>query len=599
MTPRPSDRHAVAPPKTRFISVTGGVVSSLGKGIAAASIGRLLVSRGLTVGLQKFDPYINVDPGTMSPYQHGEVFVTEDGAETDLDLGHYERFTDSNTSRASNVTAGGIYDTVIRRERRGDYLGGTVQVVPHITDEIKQRVALIAESSDVDFVVTEIGGTVGDIESLPFLEAIRQFPVDVGRRRCMFIHLTLVPYIGHAGELKTKPTQHSVNELRRIGIAPDMLMCRSEGSLSDEIRKKIALFASLPAEAIVSACDVDNIYKVPLTFHEQGVDDFILEHFDVQAPAPELSDWQEPIERAGRSSRTVRIALVGKYVQLEDAYLSVSEALRHAASLQDGRVEIDWIDSERLEGAGGRSVGDGDRDGNADEDGDVLAGPSMSELLARADGILIPGGFGGRGIEGKIAAARVAREQGIPYLGICLGMQIAVAEFARNVADMEGANSTEFDLETPFPVIDLLPEQKEVADLGGTMRLGADPIKLHAGTRAREIYGEAVIYERHRHRYEVNNLLRKRLQSAGLCISGTSPDERLVEVVELEDHPFFVASQFHPEFKSRPERPAPLFRDFIAAALERAGTRNDTDSARNDAQDDVYGEVSATLADRS
>jgi CTP synthase len=603
MTPRPSDRHAVAPPKTRFIFVTGGVVSSLGKGIAAASIGRLLVSRGLTVGLQKFDPYINVDPGTMSPYQHGEVFVTEDGAETDLDLGHYERFTDSNTSRASNVTAGGIYDTVIRRERRGDYLGGTVQVVPHITDEIKQRVALIAESSDVDFVVTEIGGTVGDIESLPFLEAIRQFPVDVGRRRCMFIHLTLVPYIGHAGELKTKPTQHSVNELRRIGIAPDMLMCRSEGSLSDEIRKKIALFASLPAEAIVSACDVDNIYKVPLTFHEQGVDDFILEHFGLEAPAPELSAWQEPIERAGRSSRTVRIALVGKYIQLEDAYLSVSEALRHAASLQDSRVEIDWIDSERLEGSGGRSGGDGDRDQNADEDGDAVAGPSMSELLARADGILIPGGFGGRGIEGKIAAARVAREQGIPYLGICLGMQVAVAEFARNVAGMEGANSTEFDLETPFPVIDLLPEQKEVADLGGTMRLGADPIKLHAGTRAREIYGEAVIYERHRHRYEVNNLLRKRLQSAGLCISGTSPDERLVEVVELEGggggHPFFIASQFHPEFKSRPERPAPLFRDFIAAALKRADTRNDADSTGGDAQDGARGEYPVTLADRS
>jgi CTP synthase len=561
MTPRPSDRHAVAPSKTRFIFVTGGVVSSLGKGIAAASIGRLLVSRGLTVGLQKFDPYINVDPGTMSPYQHGEVFVTEDGAETDLDLGHYERFTDANTSRASNVTAGGIYDTVIRRERRGDYLGGTVQVVPHITDEIKQRVALIAESSDVDFVVTEIGGTVGDIESLPFLEAIRQFPVDVGRRRCMFIHLTLVPYIGHAGELKTKPTQHSVNELRRIGIAPDMLMCRSEGSLSHDIRKKIALFASLPVEAIVSACDVDNIYKVPITFHEQGVDDFILDHFALEAPTPELSSWQEPIERAQRSSRTVRIALVGKYVQLEDAYLSVSEALRHAASLQDGKVEIDWIDSERLEGSGISSD---------DEDGEDTA-----QLLARADGILIPGGFGGRGIEGKIAAAQVAREEGIPYLGICLGMQIAVAEFARHVADMEGANSTEFDIETPFPVIDLLPEQKEVADLGGTMRLGADPIKLHAGTRAREIYGEAVIYERHRHRYEVNNLLRKRLQSAGLRISGTSPDERLVEVVELEGHPFFVASQFHPEFKSRPERPAPLFRDFIAAALERAAARAD------------------------
>ncbi|HTD10102.1 MAG TPA: CTP synthase [Solirubrobacteraceae bacterium] len=541
-----SDRHAQAPSKTRFIFVTGGVVSSLGKGIAAASLGRLLVSRGLTVGLQKFDPYINVDPGTMSPYQHGEVFVTEDGAETDLDLGHYERFTDSNTSKASNVTAGGVYDTVIRRERRGDYLGGTVQVVPHITDEIKQRIALIAESSDVDFVITEIGGTVGDIESLPFLEAIRQFPVDVGRRRCMFIHLTLVPYIGHAGELKTKPTQHSVNELRRIGIAPDMLMCRSEGSLSTDIRKKIALFASLPVEAIVSACDVDNIYKVPLTFRDQGVDDFVLEHFGLEAPASELSKWTEPIERSARATREVQIALVGKYVQLEDAYLSVSEALRHSASLQDASVQIDWIDSESLEGA---------------DNADAL------QRLTRADGILIPGGFGGRGIEGKIAAARVARERRIPYLGVCLGMQVAVAEFARHVAGMEGANSTEFDIETPYPVIDLLPEQKEVADLGGTMRLGADPIKLHAGTRALEMYGEAVVYERHRHRYEVNNLLRKRLQSAGLRVSGTSPDERLVEVIELDEHPFFVASQFHPEFKSRPERPAPLFREFVAAAL--------------------------------
>ena len=603
------DRHADPPAKTRFIFITGGVVSSLGKGIAAASIGRLLVARGLTVGLQKFDPYINVDPGTMSPYQHGEVFVTEDGAETDLDLGHYERFTDANTSRASNVTAGGIYDTVIRRERRGDYLGGTVQVVPHITDEIKQRIALIAQSSDVDFVITEVGGTVGDIESLPFLEAIRQFPVDVGRRRCMFIHLTLVPFIGHAGELKTKPTQHSVNELRRIGIAPDMLMCRSEGSLSHEIRKKIALFASLPVSAIVSACDVDNIYKVPLTFREQGVDDCILEHFGVEAPEPDLSSWTEPIERAeragvgtsewagragvgtserderagggmgeragegherisggkgeptgegmgGRASNTVRIAIVGKYVQLEDAYLSVSEALRHAAALQDARVRIEWVDSERLEGAGTHSREDRER---------------ARELLSEVDGILIPGGFGGRGIEGKIAAAQIAREQRIPYLGICLGMQVAVAEFARHVAGMEGANSTEFDLETPFPVIDLLPEQKEIADLGGTMRLGADPIKLHEGSRARAIYGEAVVYERHRHRYEVNNLLRRQLQNAGLGICGTSPDERLVETIELPEHPFFVASQFHPEFKSRPERPAPLFREFVAAALQHAG----------------------------
>jgi CTP synthase len=568
MTLHHSDRHAQAPSKTRFIFVTGGVVSSLGKGIAASSIGRLLVSRGLTVGLQKFDPYINVDPGTMSPYQHGEVFVTEDGAETDLDLGHYERFTDANTSKASNVTAGGIYDTVIRRERRGDYLGGTVQVVPHITDEIKQRIVLIAETSDVDFVITEIGGTVGDIESLPFLEAIRQFPVDVGRRRCMFIHLTLVPYIGHAGELKTKPTQHSVNELRRIGIAPDMLMCRSEGSLSQEIRKKIALFASLPTEAIVSACDADNIYKVPLIFREQGVDDFILDHFVMEAAPPDLERWTEPIERSARATKTVRIALVGKYVQLEDAYLSVSEALRHAASLQDARVEIDWIDSERLEGAGAGKQADS----TGEEQGD-LSDPH--EALARADGILIPGGFGGRGIEGKIEAAGVARVGKIPYLGICLGMQVAVAEFAREVAGMEGANSTEFDIETPFPVIDLLPEQKEVSDLGGTMRLGADPIKLHADTRVREMYGEAVIYERHRHRYEVNNLLRKHLESAGLIISGTSPDERLVEVIELEGHPFFVASQFHPEFKSRPERPAPLFRDFIAAALQRAAGRDD------------------------
>jgi CTP synthase len=548
MTLPSTDRHADTQALTRFIFVTGGVVSSLGKGIAAASIGRLLVARGCSVAMQKLDPYINVDPGTMSPYQHGEVFVTEDGAETDLDLGHYERFTDANTSRASNVTAGGVYDTVIRRERRGDYLGGTVQVVPHITDEIKQRIALIAESSDVDVVITEIGGTVGDIESLPFLEAIRQFPVDVGRRRCMYIHLTLVPYIGHAGELKTKPTQHSVNELRRIGIAPDMLMCRSEAALSDEIRKKIALFASLPVEAVVSARDVDDIYKVPLVFSEQGVDDCVLEHFGMQAPTPDLAGWRAPIEQAERTSETVRIAIVGKYVQLADAYLSVSEALRHAAAPRGCRVQIEWVDSEGLEDSGS----------------------GAAEKLGQADGILIPGGFGGRGIEGKIAAAQIARERDIPYLGICLGMQVAVAEFARHVAGMEGANSTEFDLETPYPVIDLLPEQKEVADLGGTMRLGADPIKLHDGTRAREIYGEAVVYERHRHRYEVNNLLRKRLQHAGLTVSGTSPDERLVETVELEDHPFFVASQFHPEFKSRPERPAPLFREFVAAALAHA-----------------------------
>ena len=540
--------------ETRFIFITGGVVSSLGKGIAAASIGRLLVARGLSVQLQKFDPYINVDPGTMSPYQHGEVFVTEDGAETDLDLGHYERFTDANTSRASNVTAGGIYNTVIRRERRGDYLGATVQVVPHITDEIKYRIRLMAEARDVDFVITEIGGTVGDIESLPFLEAIRQFPVDVGRRRCMFIHLTLVPYIGHAGELKTKPTQHSVNELRRIGIAPDMVVCRSEGELSSDIRRKIALFASLPVEAIVSAYDVDDIYKVPLVFNEAGVDDFILrEHFGLDPAEPDLRGWEEVTRRSKEANRTVRIALVGKYVKLEDAYLSVAEALRHAGVHHGCKVEIDWVDSEEV------------------SDSRVAAS------IAEADGILIPGGFGGRGFEGKIRAAQIAREHKIPYLGICLGMQVAVTEFARHVVGMEGANSTEMDPETPYPVIDLLPEQKEIADMGGTMRLGADPVKLHDGTRVRELYGEPVVYERHRHRYEVNNHLRRRLEAAGLVCSGTSPDERLVEVIELsrDDHPFFVASQYHPEFKSRPERPAPLFREFVGSALARSDASGD------------------------
>jgi len=537
-----------SPRKTKFIFVTGGVVSSLGKGIAAASIGRLLVSKGYTVGLQKFDPYINVDPGTMSPYQHGEVFVTEDGAETDLDLGHYERYTDANASRASNVTAGGIYNTVIRRERRGDYLGATVQVVPHITDEIKHRIRVIGETNDVDFVITEIGGTVGDIESLPFLEAIRQFPVEAGRRNCMFLHLTLVPYIGHAGELKTKPTQHSVNELRRIGIQPDMLLCRSENELDLSIRKKIALFASLPTEAVVSAVDVDNIYKVPLWYAEQGVDNFICEHFGMDdSPVADLTAWRELMDIADRATQTVRIALVGKYVELEDAYKSVTEALAHAGMHHECRVVVDWVDSEAL------------------KDDQTAAA-----RIAGADGILVPGGFGGRGVEGKIRAVRVAREQEIPFLGICLGMQVAVCEFARHQADMPGANSTEFDPETEWPVIDLLPEQKEVSDLGGTMRLGADPVKVHDATRARGIYGEAVVYERHRHRYEVSISLRKRLESAGLVVSGTSPDERLVEMIELRDHPFFVASQYHPEFKSRPERPAPLFGAFVGAALSRA-----------------------------
>src|SRR5947199_1394601 len=537
-------------PPTRFIFVTGGVVSALGKGITAASIGRLLVSRGHEVTLQKFDPYINVDPGTMSPFQHGEVFVTEDGSETDLDLGHYERFTDVNTTRGSNVTAGAIYDSVIRRERRGKYLGSTVQVIPHITDEIKHRIRLVAEGEDVDFVITEIGGTVGDIESLPFLEALRQFQVDMGRDRSMFVHLTLVPFLGHAGELKTKPTQHSVQELRRIGVQPNMLICRSEGALSRDIREKIALFASLPVEAVISARDVDSIYKVPLYFRAEGVDDAILDHFRMEgAPPADLADWESLVKRGDSVSTPVRIGLVGKYIQLEDAYLSVIEALGHAGVHNGGKVDIRWVDAEGVERA------------------------EAERQLDECDGILIPGGFGVRGVEGKIRAARFAREHGVPYLGICLGMQIAVSEFARHVVGMEGANSTEFDPETPYPVIDLLPEQKEVRDMGGTMRLGADPVKLRDGTRARAIYDEPVIYERHRHRYEVNNHLRKRLEQAGLVCSGTSPDERLVELVELVDHPFFVASQYHPEFKSRPLRPQPLFREFVAAALERARER--------------------------
>ncbi len=542
-------------PDTRFIFVTGGVVSALGKGIAAASIGRLLVARGLQVAIQKFDPYINLDPGTMSPFQHGEVFVTEDGAETDLDLGHYERFTGANTTRGSNVTTGAIYHSVIRRERRGDYLGKTVQVIPHVTDEIKQRIRLVADAQDVDFVITEIGGTVGDIESLPFLEALRQFQVEEGRGRCMFVHLTLVPFLGHAGELKTKPTQHSVQELRRIGIQPDLVMCRSEAVLEREIREKIALFASLPIESVIGARDVDSIYEVPLSFRGQGVDDQILEHFAIEAGPPDLADWEELVRRAGAADRTVRIGVVGKYVALEDAYLSVNESLRHAGIHHGAHVEVRFVDAEAL----GREEGERE--------------------LGGCDGVLIPGGFGTRGIEGKIHAARFARERGVPYLGICLGMQVAVSEFARHVVGMEGANSTEFDPETPYPVIDLLPEQKEVSDLGGTMRLGADPVKLHEDTRAREVYGEAVIYERHRHRYEVNNHLRRRLEVEGLVCSGTSPDDRLVEIVELPDHPFFVASQFHPEFKSRPLRPQPLFREFVGSALERAEERPEAEMA--------------------
>jgi CTP synthase len=536
---------------TRFIFVTGGVLSALGKGIASASIGRLLVARGYRVQIQKFDPYLNVDPGTMSPFQHGEVFVTEDGAETDLDLGHYERFTDENTSRASNVTAGSVYNSVIRRERRGDYLGGTVQVIPHITDEIKSRILIVAESKAVDFVITEIGGTVGDIESLPFLEAIRQLHTDLGHRRSMFIHLTLVPFISHAGEMKTKPTQHSVNELRRIGIQPHALICRSVTGLDRDIRKKIAHFASLPVDAVISGQDVDNVYKIPLMYRAEGADDFILDHFGMEAPPPDLTEWEEMLRKADRAEGVVRIGLVGKYIQLADSYKSVIEALEHGGIENGVKVEIELIDSEDFD------------PGRLDE----------------VDGVLIPGGFGERGVEGKVEAARIARTEGIPYLGICLGMQIAVIEFARNMAGMDGANSAEFDPETPHPVIDLLPEQKEISDMGGTMRLGADPVKVHEGTRALGIYDEPVIYKRHRHRYEVNNLLRARLEQSGLVVSGTSPDERLVEMVELPDHPFFVASQFHPEFNSRPNRPEPLFREFIKAAARVASDRPDASVA--------------------
>ncbi|MGB0121588.1 MAG: CTP synthase [Solirubrobacterales bacterium] len=532
--------------ETRFIFVTGGVLSALGKGIASASIGRLLKARGFQVQIQKFDPYLNVDPGTMSPFQHGEVFVTEDGAETDLDLGHYERFTDENTSRASNVTAGSVYNSVIRRERRGDYLGGTVQVIPHITDEIKNRILIVAETKKVDFVITEIGGTVGDIESLPFLEAIRQLYTVLTPKRAMFIHLTLVPYISHAGEMKTKPTQHSVQELRRIGIQPHALICRSVTGLDQDIRQKIAHFASLPVEAVISGQDVENVFKIPMLYRAEGLDDFIIDHFRMDAPAPDLSDWEEMLRMADRADGKVRIALVGKYIQLADSYKSVMEALEHGGIHNGVKVQCDLVDSENFD---------------------------VNELEG-VDGVLIPGGFGERGIEGKVEAAKYARENGIPYLGICLGMQIAVIEFARSVAGMDGANSAEFDPETEFPVVDLLPEQKEVSDMGGTMRLGADPVKLHEDSKAVEIYEDAVIYKRHRHRYEVNNLLRTRLEESGLVCSGTSPDERLVEIVELPDHPFYVASQFHPEFNSRPNRPEPLFREFMKAAAIRAEGRD-------------------------
>jgi CTP synthase len=534
----------------KYVFVTGGVVSSLGKGITAASLGRLLKARGLKVQVQKFDPYINVDPGTMSPFQHGEVFVTEDGAETDLDIGHYERFIDENLSRAANHTAGAVWDRVLRKERKGEYLGSTVQVIPHITNEIKSRIRSVADATTTDVVITEIGGTVGDIESQPFLEAIRQFRREVGPENVVYLHVTLVPYIDTAGELKTKPTQHSVIELRRIGIHPDILVCRSTEPLQREIREKIALFADVDLDAVITNPDVADVYLVPLALQEQGLDELVCRKLGLDLPRAELGEWLELTERINERDESIEIALVGKYVKLHDAYLSVHEALKHAGIHNGTSVNVRWVDAE-----------------------DMTLEEARAELEG-VDGVLVPGGFGSRGWEGKILACRVAREDGIPYLGICLGMHVAVSEFARHVCDLDGANSTEMDPETPFPVIDLLPEQKEVEDLGGTMRLGAQAVELLEETRTREVYGgEPVIAERHRHRYEVNNAFRQQLLDGGLVVSGTFQEGRLVEIVELPGHPWFVASQFHPEFKSRPTRPAPLFREFVAASLDRARSR--------------------------
>ena len=535
--------------QTKYIFVTGGVVSALGKGIVAASLGRLLKARGLRVQAQKFDPYLNVDPGTMSPFQHGEVFVTEDGAETDLDIGHYERFVDENMSRNASHSAGAIWDAVLRKERKGEFLGATVQVIPHITNEIKARIKRAAKASPVDIVISEIGGTVGDIESLPFLEAIRQFRREVGQENVLYLHCTLVPFIEAAGELKTKPTQHSVNELRRIGIHPDVIVCRSHEELSQDIKDKIALFADVDIRSVVASPDVSDVYLVPAVLQAQGLDELVVEKLGIDAPPAVLGEWQDLIDRIGEPREEVTIALVGKYVKLHDAYLSVHEALKHAGVHQGARIRVQWVDAEDM------------------------SYEEAAELLEQVDGVLVPGGFGSRGWEGKILACQVARERGIPYLGICLGMHVAVSEFARNVAGLDGANSTEMDPETPYPVIDLLPEQKEIEDLGGTMRLGAQAVELAEGTRTRDVYDEAVIHERHRHRYEVNNQYRDQLIAAGLVVSGTFQEGRLVEIIELPDHPWFVASQFHPEFKSRPTRPAPLFREFVGAAAERRRSR--------------------------
>ena len=541
----------------KHVFVTGGVVSSLGKGITAASLGRLLKARGLRVMMQKLDPYINVDPGTMNPFQHGEVFVTEDGGETDLDLGHYERFIDENMHRASNVTTGAIYQGIIGKERRGDFLGDTVQVIPHVTNAIKERILALAEDSGADVLITEIGGTVGDIESLPFLEAIRQLKRELGRDDTCYVHVTLVPYMAPAEELKTKPTQHSVRELRSIGIQPDAIVCRSDRPISPTLKRKISLLCDVGVGAIVSAVDSDNIYEVPLVMHAENLDGFVVDHLRMgDVAAPDLEHWRSIVGRINAPRQRVTIGLIGKYVKLPDAYLSVVESLKHAGYAHLTDVQIDWVASDDLEAA------------------------DLDARLGQVDGILVPGGFGVRGIEGKIQATRFARERGVPFLGICLGLQCAVIEFARNVAGLEGANSSEFDASTPYPVIDILAGQ-DLSSLGGTMRLGAYPCRIHSSSKAAAAFGGELIFERHRHRYEVNPRFRRRLEDAGLLCSGESPDGTLVEIIELPDHPWFVGSQFHPEFKSRPDRPQPLFRDFIGAAIaHRRGDHATSDELR-------------------
>ncbi|HYX80571.1 MAG TPA: CTP synthase [Actinomycetota bacterium] len=528
----------------KFVFVTGGVASGLGKGITTASLGRLFRSRGIRVALQKLDPYVNVDPGTMNPFEHGEVFVLDDGAETDLDLGHYERFTDENLHRGANVTTGAVYSAVISKERRGDYLGKTVQVIPHITDEIKERIRSHAEAENADLVIIEVGGTVGDIESLPFLEAIRQLRNEVGRDRCAFVHVSLMPFIGPSGELKTKPTQHSVKELRSLGLQPDAIVCRSDRPIGRHLKEKISLLCDVPISGVISAPDADSIYRVPLVLHREGLDRELASHLRIDAE-PDLSEWEGLVGRIEAATDPVTVAVVGKYVNLRDAYLSVIEALNHGGFHHGADVRIRWISSDELDG------------------GDVRA------VLEGVDGIVVPGGFGWRGVEGKLDAIRFAREEGVPFLGLCLGLQCAVIEFARDVCGLGGANSSEFDPATPHPVIDLLPEQKNVTDLGGSMRLGAQPCYLVPGTRAAASYGEPVVEERHRHRYEVNPAYHDVLRQHGLVFSGMNKDERLVEIIEIPDHPFFVAGQFHPELRSRPTNPHPLFRDFVGAARER------------------------------